>query len=91
MLLVIRDMKGTIVPLPVDAPRIGEVYRHYKGDSYRVKLLALHSNDDEWMVVYEPLYENPDAPFFTRPLREWYEEVEWETKTTIRFSLATES
>lgn len=81
-------MKGTIVPLPGDAPQIGEVYRHYKGDSYRVQLLALHSNDDEWMVVYEPLYKNPDASYFTRPLREWREAVEWEGKTVTRFTMA---
>ena len=79
-------MKGNKVLLPEDAPKIGETYQHYKGDSYKVKLLALHSNDQEWMVVYEPLYENPDAPFFTRPLREWSEEVEWEGKTVIRFT-----
>ncbi len=81
-------MKGTVVRLPEDAPRVDEVYQHYKGDAYRVKLLALHSDDDEWMVVYEPLYENPDAPFFTRPLREWREGVEWEGKRFSRFTLA---
>ena len=81
-------MKGTIVPLPGDAPKIGETYRHYKGDLYRIKLLALHSNDDEWMVVYEPLYENPDAPYFARPLREWHERVEREGKKEERFTLS---
>ena len=81
-------MKGHVVPLPADAPREGETYRHYKGDSYRVKLLAVHSNDQEWMVVYEPLYVNPDAPYFTRPLREWSEVVEWEGKTVVRFAKA---
>lgn len=79
-------MKGNVVPLPADAPKVGEVYQHYKGDQYRVKLLALHSNDDEWMVVYEPLYENPDAPLFTRPLREWRESVNWEGKQMERFT-----
>lgn len=79
-------MKGNAVPLPADAPKVGEVYQHYKGDQYRVKLLALHSNDDEWMVVYEPLYENPDAPLFTRPLHEWRESVNWEGKQMERFA-----
>ncbi len=82
-------MKGHIVPLPEDAPKVGETYRHYKGDLYRVKLLALHSNDEEWMVVYEPLYENPDAPFFTRPLREWREIVNCEGKNIERFVLVS--
>lgn len=78
-------MRGNKVLLPADAPKVEQTYRHYKGDLYRVKVLALHSNDDEWMVVYEPLYANPDAPLFTRPLREWCEIVEWEGKTVERF------
>lgn len=78
-------MKGNIVTLPINAPKIGEVYRHYKGDHYQVVERALHSNDDEWMVVYKPLYENPDAHLFTRPLREWDEVVEWKGKNVVRF------
>ena len=80
-------MKGNIVPLPADAPKKGEVYQHYKGDKYKVFELALHSNDETWMVVYEPMYECPDAHLFTRPLREWGEEVEWEGKRVERFVL----
>ena len=75
-----------VPPLPHDAPQSGEVYRHYKGDLYRIVLLAEHSNDDEWMVVYEATYENPDAPYFTRPLREWAEQVEWEGRKCRRFT-----
>ena len=78
--------KGTIVPLPANAPKVGEVYRHYKhGDLYKVVALALHSNDEEWMVVYAPMYPNPNAPLFTRPLREWRQVVEWEYKQAERF------
>jgi hypothetical protein len=75
-----------VPPLPADAPKAGEVYKHYKGDLYKVVLLAEHSNDNEWMVVYEPQYENPDAPYFTRPLREWSEPVEWEGNRVLRFT-----
>ena len=74
-----------VEPLPHDAPKEGEVYRHYKGNSYKVVGIALHSNTDEFMVVYEPLYENPAAPLFTRPLKEWREVVEWEGKQVERF------
>lgn len=80
-------MKGNIVPMPHDVPQKGEVYQHYKGDKYKVVELALHSNDDVWMVVYEPMYENPDAHLFTRPLSEWGEEVEWEGKRVKRFAI----
>jgi hypothetical protein len=79
--------KGDPVPsLPENAPKAGEVYRHYKGDLYRVVLLAEHSNDTEWMVVYEALYENPDAPYFTRPLREWDQVIDWEHMQIKRFT-----
>ncbi len=79
-------MKGTKIPLPEGAPAIGEKFRHYKGDHYEVYALALHSNDEEWMVVYKPLYENPDADLFTRPLREWFERVEWQGEFVKRFT-----
>ncbi len=80
-------MKGNIVPLPTRAPTVGAQYRHYKGDIYRVTQIALHSNDHEWMVVYEPCYDNPIAPCFTRPLCEWFEEVVWEGERVERFTL----
>lgn len=77
--------KGFSPVIPDDCPKESEVYKHYKGDLYRVLHIALHSNDGEWMVVYEPLYENPDAKYFTRPLREWGEEVMYEGKKVVRF------
>jgi hypothetical protein len=80
-------MKGSVAPIPSDAPRKGDEYVHYKGDHYKVVDLALHSNDDEWMVVYEPLYECPDAHLFTRPVREWGEEIEWNGERMKRFTL----
>lgn len=83
--------KGVLPPpLPEDAPKAGEIYRHYKGGRYKIVLLADHSNDDEWMVVYEPLEEHPDAPYFTRPLREWSDPIDWEGKTVNRFTKESE-
>jgi hypothetical protein len=79
-------MTDTINPLPDGAPHVGQKFRHYKGDHYEVVLLALHSNDDEWMVVYKPLYENAVAPYFIRPLHEWSERVEWEDQLMKRFT-----
>ena len=77
--------KGVPPPaIPANAPQVGETYRHYKGDSYKVVGLALHSNDDEWMVIYEPLYE-ADADLFTRPLKDWNEVVEWQGQKKVRF------
>jgi hypothetical protein len=79
--------KGTIVPMPGDAPKIGDMYKHYKGDLYKVTGIALNSSsdEDEWLVVYEPSYENAAAPLFVRPLAEWSSMVEWEGQTVPRF------
>ena len=71
--------------IPADAPKEGEQYRHYKGDPYKVVGIALDSNE-QWVVAYEPLYEHPAAPLFTRPVSEWRQEVEWEGKKVARFS-----
>jgi hypothetical protein len=58
---------------------IGGIYTHFKNPDkkYKVIGIALHTETEEEMVVYEPLYENPVAPFFTRPLKMFIEEVEW--------------
>lgn len=71
--------------IPTDAPGAGEQYRHYKGDLYKVLGIALDSND-AWVVVYEPMYDNPAARLFTRPASEWHQIVEWEGKSVARFT-----
>lgn len=77
--------KGYIPTLPERFPNKGEQYRHYKGDVYEVVGLAIHSNEDVWIVVYKPLYENPDAEMFILPLSEWFSEVLYKTETVERF------
>lgn len=80
--------KSSIPHLPQKVPTKGEKYRHYKGDMYEVIGLAIHSNEDIWMVIYKPLYENADAEFFTRPLSEWFEEINFEGRSVARFTKA---
>lgn len=77
--------KGYSPPIPEKTPNKRERYRHYKGDIYEVVGLAIHSNDDVWMVVYKPLYENADAELFTRPLDEWFSEVDYNNQKVERF------
>lgn len=72
--------------LPADAPKVGEVYRHYKGDLYKIVGVAL-DHTDQWAVVYEAQYENPAASLFVRPLAEWGSVVEWEGTQVARFTL----
>ena len=73
-----------LLPIPAGAPRKEEIWRHYKGNSYKVYEIALDS-DDEWVAVYEPLYENAVAKLFTRPVAEWREVVEWQGQKIERF------
>ncbi len=73
-----------LIQIPQGAPQKGEVFRHYKGDSYKVLDVALHS-DDTWNVVYEPIYEGTVAKLFTRPVAEWREIVEWQGQKVERF------
>ena len=73
-----------LTSVPADAPRKGEVWRHYRGNSYKVFEIALDS-DDEWVVVYEPLYGGAVAKLFTRPVAEWREIVEWQGQKVERF------
>ncbi len=79
--------KGWIPKMPERTPKKGEKYLHYKGDKYEVVGLAIHSNDDIWMVVYKPLYQNADAELFTRPLDEWFSIVKFNDKLVERFVL----
>ena len=49
------------------------VYRHYKGNRYRVLCLAHHSETLEEMVIYESL--DTDTGVWARPLSMWSETV----------------
>lgn len=50
------------------------LYRHYKGGEYEVIDLARHSETEEWMVVYRPLYGA--GGLWVRPLGMFSEQVE---------------
>lgn len=78
--------RGDKIILPENLPKPGEVYRHYKGDLYKVILIAEHNDPDELSVVYEAAYDNPDFPYFSRLLKSWQEIVEWEGKKVERFT-----
>ncbi len=54
------------------------IYRHYKGKFYRAHFVAHHSETLDEMVVYETMYENDLSKFWTRPLKDFTNEVEYE-------------
>lgn len=66
----------------MDEPRPGR-YRHFKGGEYEVIGIARHSETQERLVVYRPLYG--DAGLWVRPAAMFLETVEHEGKRVPRF------
>lgn len=61
-------------------------YKHYKGQFYQVHDVARHSETEEWMVVYTPLYgEQESRHLWVRPLTMFTEKLVIEGKTVPRF------
>lgn len=60
-------------------------YRHYKGGEYRVYGVARHSETEEALVVYRPLYGT--AELWVRPLSMFVENVNVGGVITPRFDL----
>ena len=58
-------------------------YRHYKGQDYEVLHVARHSETEELLVVYQPLYGKPGI--WVRPLDIFIEQVEVEGRLIPRF------
>jgi hypothetical protein len=58
-------------------------YRHFKGGEYEVLAIAKHSETQEPMVVYRPLYG--DHGWWVRPLAMFVEMVEHEGQEVRRF------
>jgi len=59
-------------------------YRHYKGGEYEVLGVARHSETDEQLVVYRPLYG--ERALWVRPLTMFCENVLVDGVKTARFS-----
>jgi hypothetical protein len=59
------------------------IYKHYKGNLYRVIGVARHSETDEEMVVYQPQYG--DMGLWVRPKPMFLENVMLNGESTPRF------
>ena len=70
------------------------IYRHYKGKDYEVIDVCIHSETDEPLVLYKPLYDCPGLaskgydirPLFVRPIDLFTETIDLDGKEILRFS-----
>jgi hypothetical protein len=67
-----------------DSPIRPGRYRHFKGNEYEVVGVARHSETQELLVVYRPLYG--DGGLWVRPLAMFTETVSHEGKEVPRFT-----
>ncbi|HWR79167.1 MAG TPA: DUF1653 domain-containing protein [Pseudomonas sp.] len=63
------------------------IYRHYKGQQYKVIGTARHSETEEDVVVYQALYG--EYGLWVRPLSMFSETVQVDGEQIARFSLQT--
>lgn len=52
---------------------IGQYYRHFKNHWYKIICIAKHTEMDQYLAIYSPLYGNKGI--FARPLDMFLEEV----------------
>lgn len=68
----------------------GSLFRHFKGNTYKVLAVGRHSETLELHVVYQALYSHPvmgEMALWVRPLSMFLETVEVDGKQVPRFSL----
>lgn len=65
------------------------VYRHFKGNKYRLFATALHSETMELMVIYQALYG--EKKLWVRPAAMWSEHIERDGYSGPRFLFIREA
>ncbi|MCL2620743.1 MAG: DUF1653 domain-containing protein [Defluviitaleaceae bacterium] len=58
-------------------------YRHYKGNLYEVINIAIHSETEDLLVIYKPLYG--EGGLWARPLEMWDNTIEYNGEKVKRF------
>ena len=68
---------------PLPALPLG-LYRHYKGGEYEVIGVVRHSETEEPLVLYRPLYN--DSGWWVRPFAMFVEQIEIDGRLQPRFA-----
>ena len=63
---------------------VGKIYKHYKGNLYKIIALAKHSESGEDMIVYQNIEK---GDIWVRPQSMWNEVIELGEKKVLRFTL----
>ena len=75
-----------------DLPKPGQVYRHFKGNIYRIITLASHSETGEMLVIYKR--DDDEEKAYARPLDMFMSEVDRKkyphVREKYRFTLCSE-
>lgn len=69
---------------------VGERYKHYKGNTYKVLCIGKHADTHEEYVVYQGEYTDAEFgkdPIWTRPSKDFTSSVSVEGKTVQRFTM----
>ena len=53
---------------------IGKKYRHFKGNLYEVLAIAIHTETEESLVIYQALYG--DGNVYARPYQMFLEQID---------------
>lgn len=83
--MILKNDSSVSNPLTQPIP-LGR-YRHYKGNYYSVLGFARHSETEELMVLYVPLYG--EGGYWVRPLSMFTETVQVEGVSQPRFDYCT--
>jgi hypothetical protein len=73
--------------LPLPETRLGR-YRHYKGGEYEVIGVVRHSESQEPLVIYKPLYN--DSGLWARPHDMFFGSVSVDGELRSRFTFLNE-
>ncbi len=62
-------------------------YKHFKGGEYQVLGIAKHTETLEDLVVYKPLYDDPLAKLWVRPISMFSDTILVDGKEIQRFEI----